>query len=92
MDGPKEGRRDRSSFVSAAESLEIVKRERLRSGDRKSDQTHTGIKRCFPDKGCPHKILEMMSFEYEFVPLRLYDDQKNTNSKAEEGSMSKFTP
>ena len=28
MDGPKEGRRDRSSFVSAAESLEIVKRER----------------------------------------------------------------
>ena len=68
MDGPKErreeGRKDRSSssFVSAAESLEIVKRERLRSRDRKSDQTHTGIKRCFPDKGCPHKIVEIDVF------------------------------
>ena len=38
MEGRREGRRDGSSFVSAAESLQIVKREeRLTTCDRKPE-------------------------------------------------------
>ena len=41
MEGWMDQGRDRSSsFVSAAESLERVKRERLTVGDRRLDQTH----------------------------------------------------